>query len=72
MEEYIKELIKEFREYDVFEKVSSYDGKKENIRYYYILHKNGLKYHTFELNKKVTYKELEEIFINSYIKSEED
>lgn len=43
MEEYIKQLIEEFKSYEIFEKVSSYDGKKEHIKYYYILHKKRIK-----------------------------
>lgn len=61
MEEYIEYLRNEFKKYKI---LSSNDGKT----YHYKLHINGLIKHHFEFKTAVTRKELEQAFIDSYIK----
>lgn len=65
MEEYVEYLRNEFKKYKIFKQVSSYDGK---MTYHYKLHINGLIKHHFEFKTVVTRKELEQAFIDSYIK----
>ena len=65
MEEYVEYLRNEFKKYKIFKQV---DGKKEHMTYHYKLHINGLIKHHFEFKTVVTRKELEQAFIDSYIK----
>ena len=69
MDNYINLLKKDFKEYEIHQSESNYKSKKY---YHYVLYKNGIKCHHFELDKKVSIEELEKIFVESYLKEGEE